>query len=84
MMLRFISAMCLTLSWFAGCALLGGPAQGPLMHPCRQAQTPGATKECTDNYDCPPYSNPSGPCEWVGPDILSARRRDAGTKDGSR
>jgi hypothetical protein len=58
-------------------AILGGPTPATTTHPCATGGT------CPTGYDCPPYDNPTGPCEanlWSG----ARAPADAGGSDGDR
>jgi hypothetical protein len=60
----------LVLTGCAAPAILGGATPATTSHPC-----PGRPP-CPNAYDCPPYANPTGPCEakiWDGPDEAKHR-----------
>ena len=60
-------------------AILGGPTPETTSHVC---DTGGS---CPNGYDCPPYANPTGPCEAQGqPSMQWSRRHPDGGVDVER
>ena len=74
-----IAAVLVVLSRFlVGCAapgILGKDDPQSIRHTCDTGGT------CPTGYDCPPYGNPTGPCEAHLPDMtLVMSKGDGGTR----